>query len=85
MMPVVAIVAGVRIVFYFNDHEPAHFHAVADPDEMRVRLADLAVIEGDLPPAKRRAVLTWAKRNQGALALAWVRCRQGQAPGKIGG
>jgi hypothetical protein len=85
MMPVVAIVAGVRIVFYFNDHEPAHFHAIADAEEMRVRLADLTVVEGDLPPAKRRAVLAWAKRNQAELALAWVRCRQGQAPGKIGG
>jgi hypothetical protein len=84
-MPVVAIVAGVRIVFYFNDHEPAHFHAIYDADEMRVRVADLAVIEGDLPMAKRRAVLAWAAACQDALALAWVRCRQGQSPGKIGG
>ncbi|WP_149541471.1 DUF4160 domain-containing protein [Siccirubricoccus phaeus] len=85
MMPVVAIVAGVRIVFYYNDHEPAHFHALADDEEMRVRLVDLAVIEGDLPPAKRRAVLAWAQAKQAELALAWVRCRQGQPPGKIGG
>ena len=84
-MPVVAIVAGVAIVFYYNDHEPAHFHAVADEREMRVRIADLAVIGGDLPRAKQRVVMEWAARHQDALALAWVRCRQGQAPGKIGG
>jgi hypothetical protein len=84
-MPVVAIVSGVLIVFYFNDHDPAHFHAIAGDDEMRVRIADLAVIEGGIPPAKRRAVLAWARANQDALALAWVRCRDGLAPGKIGG
>lgn len=84
-MPVVAVVAGVLIVFYFNDHEPAHFHAIADDDEMRVRIADLAVIEGDIPRAKRRAVLDWAAAHQDALAMAWVRCRQGHAPGRVGG
>ena len=83
-MPVVAIVAGVLIVFYYNDHDPAHFHALADDDEMRVRIGDLAVIAGNLPPAKRRAVLAWAAAHQQQLALAWVRCRDGQAPGKIG-
>src|SRR5690349_25179817 len=27
-MPTVAVVDGVRIVFYANEHPPAHFHAV---------------------------------------------------------
>jgi Domain of unknown function (DUF4160) len=27
-MPVVAVVDGVKIVFYANEHPPAHFHAV---------------------------------------------------------
>lgn len=84
-MPVVAIVAGVLIVFYYNDHDPAHFHAIADEEEMRVRIADLTVVSGNLPPAKRRAVLEWAAAHQDRLALAWVRCREGQAPGRIGG
>lgn len=83
MMPVVAIVSGVRIVFYFNDHEPAHFHAIGDALEMRVRIADLAVVEGDLPPAKRRAILAWAARHQRDLALAWLQCRQGRKPDRI--
>jgi hypothetical protein len=26
-MPVVAIVDGVKIAFYANEHPPAHFHA----------------------------------------------------------
>jgi len=82
-MPVVAMVAGVAIRLYYADHEPAHFHAVLAEWEMLVRIADLSVMEGDLPSPQRRAVLAWAVTHQNALALAWVRCRQGQKPGRI--
>lgn len=84
-MPVVAIVSGVAITLYYNDHEPAHFHALLAGDEMQVRISDLMVVEGSLPMAKRRRVLAWAARHQDALALAWVRCRDGEPPGRIAG
>ena len=84
-MPAVALVSGVAITLYYNDHEPAHFHALLAEDEMQVRISDLAVIEGSLPTHKRRRVLAWAARHQDALALAWVRCRDGERPGRIGG
>lgn len=84
-VPVVATVAGVAITLYYNDHDPAHFHALLADDEMQVRISDLAVIEGSLPGAKRRRVLAWAARHQNALALAWIRCRDGEHPGRIPG
>jgi hypothetical protein len=84
-MPVVAVVSGVAITFYYNDHDPAHFHALLAEHEMQVRLSDLAIIVGDLPAQKRHRVLAWAARHQDALALAWVRCRDGEAPGRIPG
>jgi len=82
-MPAVANVAGAAIRLYYADHEPAHFHAVAGDDEMLVRIADLGVMAGTLPPTQRRAVLEWAAERQDRLALAWVRCRQGEKPGRI--
>ncbi|MCK8787990.1 DUF4160 domain-containing protein [Roseomonas sp. NAR14] len=82
-MPTVAIVAGVLIVLYFNDHDPAHFHAICGRDKMLVRISDLAVIRGDLPRDKRRAVLEWAAAKQADLALAWVRVRQDENPGRL--
>ena len=27
-MPIVAVVEGVKIAFYANEHPPAHFHAL---------------------------------------------------------
>jgi hypothetical protein len=82
-MPVIAIVNGVAIRLYYADHEPAHFHAVLGEREMLVRIVDLGVMAGDLPPADRRAVLDWARTRQDALALAWLRCRQGEKPGRV--
>jgi hypothetical protein len=77
-------VAGCAIRFYFEDHEPAHFH-VSSPSgaEMLVRIADLSIMAGTVAPAFRRAVLTWAGTRQDALALAWLRCREGVNPGRI--
>ncbi len=83
-MPTVATVAGCAIRFYFEDHEPAHFHIIApDGEEAVVRVSDLSVMEGALTPAQRRTVLGWAAEQQDALALAWLRCREGVNPGRI--
>ena len=76
-MPVVAIVAGCAIRFYYRDHEPAHFHAaLPDGTEMLVRITDLSVLAGSLPPPQRRAVLAWAAPRRESLAVAWLRCRE---------
>lgn len=83
-MPTVATVAGCAIRFYFEDHEPAHFHVAApDGTEAVVRVSDLSVMDGVLSPAHRRAVLGWAAEKQDALALAWLRCREGVNPGRV--
>jgi Domain of unknown function (DUF4160) len=81
---VAAVVSRVAITLCYNDHEPAHFDAPFAGDEMRDRISDTTVAEGSLPAAKRRVVLTWAARHREALALAWVRCRDGGHPGRIG-
>ena len=84
-VPTLATVAGCAIRMYFDDHEPAHFHAVApDGAEAVLRVSDLSIIMGDLSPSHRRAVLGWAAARQDALALAWLRCREGVNPGRIG-
>ena len=79
-----AVVAGCAIRFYFDDHEPAHFHVVAPGGgEALVRISDLTVMAGELSPSHRRDVLSWALARQSRLALAWLHCREGVNPGRV--
>ena len=80
----VAIVASCAVRFYFDDHEPAHFHVVPPGGaDAAIRISDLSLMAGELAPATRRTVLAWAATRQDALALAWLRCREGVNPGRI--
>lgn len=82
-MPTIAIVDGVRIQMFYNDHVPPHFHAIFAEDEVLIAIRNLEVIRGSLPPAKLRRVIEWAEEHQGALALNWIRCQDEQPPGRI--
>jgi hypothetical protein len=66
-MPTVAIVDGVRIVFYANEHPPAHFHAVIAEHRAVVDIVGAKIIAGSLPGSKRVKVLFWAARRRDAL------------------
>ena len=45
-MPTVAVVDGVKILIFYNDHTPPHFHAVLGENEMLVAIRSLDVIRG---------------------------------------
>ncbi|MCO6488371.1 MAG: DUF4160 domain-containing protein [Phaeodactylibacter sp.] len=70
LMPVIAVVAGVRIYMYFNDHNPPHFHARGD-GESEVFDLDGNTIEGKLHPKKSKKVRDWAKKNRKLLEDNW--------------
>jgi Domain of unknown function (DUF4160) len=66
-VPVVAIVEGVKIVFYANEHPPAHFHALIAEHRAVVDIVGLKIVAGSLPAAKRSKVLSWAAQRKDAL------------------
>jgi len=82
-MPTIAIVDGVKIQMFYDDHNPPHFHAIIDGSEMLIAIRSLDVIRGALPPAKQRRVLAWAREHQGELALNWIRCQDAETPERI--
>lgn len=71
-MPVVAVVDGVRIMFYANEHPPAHFHAKCAEHQAIIEIESLTVVQGFLPVATRRKVIAWATPRKAKLALAFV-------------
>jgi hypothetical protein len=66
-MPVVAVVDGVKIAFYANEHPPAHFHAMIAEHRAVFDIMTLAIIAGSLPVAKRGRVVAWATQRRGVL------------------
>ena len=82
-MPTIAIVDGVKIQMFHNDHTPPHFHAILGGDEVPVTIDSLDVIRGSLPSAQPRGVLAWANDHQGELAVNWIRCQGEQRPERI--
>ncbi|PPQ28721.1 hypothetical protein CCS01_23645 [Rhodopila globiformis] len=79
-MPTIAIVDGVRIMMFYNDHNPPHFHARLGGDEALVAIGNLSVVRGSLPQAKLSHILAWARDHRDALALNWIRCQNNEEP-----
>lgn len=71
-MPTVAIVDGVRIIFYANEHPPPHFHLRLAEYHAVMNIDTFEITEGALPVAKRRKIVKWARGRQAALRRAFV-------------
>jgi hypothetical protein len=82
-MPVVAIVDGVKIQFYFSDHLPMHFHVEFAGERAQIDLVSLELIEGGLPVQKMAAVRRWATTRRKELLACWNKATLNEHPGKV--
>jgi hypothetical protein len=82
-MPEVSRFFGIAIRFYFNDHEPAHFHAVYGEHEALLEIHSLTVLRGELPRRALALVLEWATLHRAELLANWESARQGLPPAPI--
>jgi Domain of unknown function (DUF4160) len=82
-MPTVAIVDGVKIQFYFDEHPPPHFHAVFAECVAQIEIDPTRVLRGSLPPAKLETVLGWASKNRAGLMSAWAAIGAGRKPSRM--
>ena len=76
-MPEVSRFFGIVIRMYFNDHEPAHFHAQYGEFEALVTIETLAVLRGQLPRRAMALVLEWAALHRAELRSNWEQARLG--------
>lgn len=82
-MPEVSRFYGIVIRMFFREHGPPHFHAEYSGQQAVVRIEDLTVLRGRLPPRALGIVKEWASLRQAELKTAWDRARRQEAPGKI--
>ncbi|MBY0318363.1 MAG: DUF4160 domain-containing protein [Reyranella sp.] len=58
-MPTVAVVDGILILLYFDDHAPAHFHAQGADFHARIRIEEVVEVEGRVSARHRRRLREW--------------------------
>ena len=76
-MPAVTRFFGIVIRMYFNDHEPAHFHAQYGEFESLIEIGTLATLRGELPRRALALVLEWAALHRQELRSDWESARLG--------
>ena len=82
-MPELSRFYGITIRMYFREHDPPHFHAEYGGSQVLVRIGDLAMLGGRLPPRARGLVVEWASLHHDELRKAWERARRHEDPGTI--
>ena len=70
-MPIISIFRGIKIMMYYNDHMPPHFHAEYAEYKCIVDIIAGCVIEGSLPSRQLKLVLAWAVLHQDELMQNW--------------
>lgn len=84
-MPTIAVVDGILIILYFNDHALPHFHAQGADFHARIRIDDGSVIdaEGRMSPRQRRRLRDWTLAHRGELMDSWRTVRAGEVPRRL--
>ena len=78
-MPTLSIFDGIKIVMYYRDHLPPHFHALYAEYEAEIGIDPIMILEGSLPRAERTKVLAWAALHQAELRANWELARGSRA------
>ncbi len=74
-MPEVSRFYGIVIAFYYNEHNPPHFHAKYGEFRAEVDIKTLQIIEGELPKRAKTLVLEWADEHREELLDNWEKAR----------
>ncbi|PKN16420.1 MAG: transcriptional regulator [Deltaproteobacteria bacterium HGW-Deltaproteobacteria-23] len=72
-MPEISRFYGIIIAMFHDEHNPPHFHARYGSDRISIRINDLSIIGGALPPRALGIVMEWASIHQEELLQNWDR------------
>lgn len=70
-MPTVALVDGMRIYIYSNEHGIPHFHVLIAEYRIAIDIETLETLEGFLPRPRLKTILDWAEPRRDALRREW--------------
>lgn len=82
-MPKISRFYGIRIIIYFDDHPPSHFHAEYGEDEAVFSIKDGEMINGKLPNTAKKLVKKWYKLQKDNILKAWEQIQNDEVFEKV--
>ena len=82
-MPVIALVQGVRILVYYDDHPPPHVHAEFAEFLAQYEIGSGRLLNGRLPPARHAAVVRWLASRDAQVRSAWDDACEHRKPRRV--
>jgi hypothetical protein len=81
-MPEISRFLGIVIAMYYNDHDPAHFHAVYGNFEITVEV-ESGTVRGMFPPRALAHVQEWRELHRTDLLRNWQLARNREPLSKV--
>jgi hypothetical protein len=75
-MPTITTLSNARILMFFGDHAPPHFHLKGPNSKALVRIDTLAVLRGYADRGDLAEAIAWARANADLLSAEWSRLNE---------
>lgn len=79
-MPCISIFYSIKIMMFFDEHNPPHFHANFAEFNAIILINENCVYDGHLPSRQLKLVLAWAEIHKAELIKNWS---SAQKTGKV--
>ena len=70
-MPEISEFYGIRVVMFWNDHTPPHFHAEYAGNKVLIDIEKGSVLKGVFPFKQLKLVLAWNEIHKDELMKNW--------------
>lgn len=76
-MPQISFFRGIKVMMYYDDHNPPHFHAEYAGHKCLVDIQNGCVIEGAFPARQLKLILAWNELHRDELMNNWRLAEEG--------
>ena len=82
-MPIISTFFGIVIRMFYQDHEPAHFHAEHQRQQAKFDLHGKLIVGNIRSKTALRLIEQWAGLHRADLEANWARMKAGRALERI--
>ncbi|MCB1174163.1 MAG: DUF4160 domain-containing protein [Leptospiraceae bacterium] len=75
-MPVISEFFGIKVMMFWADHAPPHFHAQYGEFKVLVAIEYATVLQGVFPARQLKILLAWCEMRRSELMENWAAARE---------